>query len=95
MRTVIVAFCLTVVALTIGGASANAEEVRCSAIRDSAMCAAEPTCWFDAAGGKGCQDGPRPASDPCVVHGSESICNTSTLNCAWNTATSSCASRAD
>ncbi len=83
MRPVFAVFCLTILAATICGTTAYAEKVRCSAIRDSAMCVAEPSCWYDAAGGKGCLDGPRPDTNPCAVHGSQSICNASTLNCVW------------
>ncbi|MGH6736696.1 MAG: hypothetical protein ACRECX_11545 [Methyloceanibacter sp.] len=65
---------------------AHAEKVRCSAIRDSAMCVAEPSCWYDAANNKGCLDGPRPEENACAVHGSESTCNTSSLGCTWSAA---------
>ena len=95
MRSVFLAFCFTVLALTIGGATVHAEKVRCSAIRDSAMCVSEPSCWYDAKGNKGCLDGPRPDEDRCIVHESESTCNTSTLSCAWNGAASKCASKAE
>lgn len=95
MRSVFLVVCFVSATVTIGGAAVHAEKVRCSAIRDSAMCVSEPTCWYDAAGNKGCLDGPRPDADGCTVHGSESICNVSTLNCAWNTDENKCASKAE
>ena len=95
MRSVFLTFCFAVMALTIGGPAVHAEKVRCSAIRDSAMCVSEPSCWYDAKGNKGCLDGPRPDEDRCIVHEGESTCNTSTLNCAWNAETSNCASKAE
>jgi hypothetical protein len=88
-----VAFPFAVLAIALGATPADAEKVRCSAIRDSAMCLSEPTCWFDAAGGKGCLDGPRPDEDACAVHGSESICNVSTLGCAWDAEGNRCAGK--
>lgn len=95
MQSRLVALAFAALAMTLGAAPANAEKVRCTAIRDSAMCAAEPHCWYDAANGKGCLDGPAPARDGCAVHGSEAICNTSTLGCTWVAAESKCASKAD
>jgi hypothetical protein len=93
MRSTIFALLLVALTLSIGGTAAQAEKVRCSAIRDSAMCVAEPTCWYDAAHNNGCVDGPRPAEDRCGVHGSETICNTSSFGCAWNAAESKCVSK--
>lgn len=95
MRSTFAAFSLALLALTLGSTAINAETVRCQAIRDSAMCVSEPTCWFDAAGGKGCLPGPRPDENACAVHGSQSICDVSTLNCAWNTAENTCKSKAE
>lgn len=95
MRSTFVAFSLAIFALTLGGAAAAAKEVRCQAIRDSAMCVSEPTCWYDATNNKGCLPGPRPDEDRCAVHGSESICNSSSFGCAWNSADSKCASKSE
>ncbi len=81
---------LFILVATLGGAPANAEKVRCSAIRDSALCAAEPSCWYDAAHNKGCVDGPPPDVNPCAVHGSQSTCDTSSLGCKWNADESDC-----
>ena len=94
MRSVFSVFSLAVLALTLGATAVQAEKVRCSAIRDSAMCVAEPSCWYDAANNKGCLDGPRPAEDRCTVHGSESTCNTSSFGCAWDGSAEKCASKA-
>ncbi len=93
MRPTIFAFCLALLAVTFFGPSAQAEGVRCQAIRDSAMCASEPSCWYDATNNKGCLPGPRPDEDGCAVHGSESICNSSALGCAWNAADKKCAGK--
>jgi len=84
MRATFVAFSLTLLAVSFGSVSADAK-FRCHSIRDSALCLAQPGCWYDAPNNKGCQDGPRPAEDACGVHGSESICaSDTTLGCAWN-----------
>lgn len=93
MRSVFAALSLALLALSLGGTAADAEEVRCQAIRDSAMCVSEPSCWYDAVGNQGCLPGPRPDEDRCAVHGSESICNTSSFGCAWNAAAEKCASK--
>lgn len=95
MRPIIATFFLAMLALTVGGTATFAEKVRCEAIRDSAMCVSEPDCWYDAAGNQGCLPGPRPDEDRCAVHGSESICNTSSFGCAWNAADNTCASKPD
>lgn len=95
MRFVFAAISLAILALTLGGTAASAEEVRCQAIRDSAMCVSEPSCWYDAVNNKGCLPGPQPDEDRCAVHGSESICNTSSFGCAWNSADGSCASKSE
>ncbi|WP_141700670.1 hypothetical protein [Methyloceanibacter superfactus] len=58
MRSTMFAFLLAFLAMTFGGTPADAEEVRCQAIRDSAMCVSEPNCWYDAANNKGCLPGP-------------------------------------
>lgn len=95
MRSTIFAFLLALVAVTAGGMPVDAEEVRCQAIRDSAMCLAEPSCWYDAANNKGCLPGPRPEEDACGVHGGESTCNTSSLGCAWNATDEKCVTKAE
>jgi hypothetical protein len=95
MRLTFMVFSLAIVAFSLGGTASQAEEVRCQAIRDSAMCVSEPTCWYDAVNNKGCLPGPAPDEDRCGVHGSESICNTSSFGCAWNAADSKCASKSE
>lgn len=94
MRFAFSAFSLALFALTFGATAVQAEKVRCSAIRDSAMCVSEPDCWYDAANNKGCLDGPRPDEDRCAVHGSESTCNTSSFGCSWDAGAEKCASKA-
>jgi hypothetical protein len=93
MRLTFAALSLALLLIPSSVSLASAEDVRCSAIRDSAMCVAEPKCWYDAVNNKGCLDGPAPDQDGCTAHGSESICNASTLNCAWDPASGSCASK--
>lgn len=90
MRSTIFAFLLALLATSFTGAPANAEKVRCSAIRDSAMCLSEPSCWYDAVNNKGCLDGPRPEENPCAVHGSQSTCDTSSLGCMWSAGENTC-----
>lgn len=94
MRSGFILAGIAALALTVVGTAVAAEEVRCSAIRDSAMCAAEPNCWYDAANNKGCLDGPPPASDRCAFHESESVCNTSSFGCSWNASDKKCVSKA-
>ena len=95
MRSTLIASLFAAFALTLGGVSAQAEDVRCQAIRDSAMCVSEPTCWYDAVNNKGCLPGPRPDENACAVHGSESTCNVSSLGCSWDAAGSTCVSKAE
>lgn len=94
MRSGIYAICLTFVALSFGSTLSNAEEIRCQAIRDSARCAAQPECWYDAPNNQGCQPGPAPASDRCMSHSSESVCKTSSFGCAWNAGEEKCVTKA-
>lgn len=94
MRSGFIAFSLAVTALTLCGTVAQAEELRCQAIRDSAMCVTHPECWYDAADAKGCLPGPAPASDPCSNHHGESVCNSSSFGCAWNAGEKKCVSKA-
>ena len=93
MRSGFIASGIAAVALTLCGTAAQAEEIRCQAIRDSAMCASQPECWYDAANNKGCLPGPAPASDPCSNHLGESTCNTSSFGCTWNAGDETCVSK--
>ena len=96
MRATFIAFSLALLAVSFSGSFANAEKVRCTAIRDSAMCAERSDCWYDAKDNKGCLNGPRPAEDACSVHGSESICAADTsLGCAWNAGDKKCVTKAN
>lgn len=93
MRSLFVAFLLalsSVVSTAAIAAEPDMDTVRCTAVRDSAQCTARPDCWYDAKGGKGCLKGPRPDENPCQVHGSQSICNTSSLGCTWNASENAC-----
>lgn len=93
MRSSFIVFGLAIVTLTLIGTVVHAEKVRCSAIRDSAMCLSEPSCWYDAANNKGCLDGPAPNVDRCNSHVGESTCNTSSFGCTWNTGAEACVSK--
>lgn len=98
MRPTFLAFLLTLSALAAtrpATAEPDMDTVRCTAIRDAAQCVSRPDCWYDAAGGNGCLKGPRPDENPCQVHGSKSVCNTSTLGCTWNEAESKCVRKAN
>jgi len=93
MRLTISAFCLALLATTFG-TPADAEEVRCQAIRDSAICVSEPTCWYDAVNNKGCLPGPRPAEDACAVHGGQGLCDGDTaLGCMWDEGDKKCVTK--
>lgn len=94
MRATAIAFSFVLLALSLGTKTALAEEVRCQAIRDSAMCVSEPTCWYDAANNKGCLPGPAPSVDRCNSHLGEQTCNTSSFGCMWNGAKAQCVSKA-
>jgi hypothetical protein len=94
MKPTISAFLLALLAMAFGAAPATAEKVRCSAIRDSAMCVAEPSCWYDVHGG-GCTEGKRPEEDACGVHESESICAGSTLGCVWDGGSKKCVTKSN
>lgn len=96
MRSTLVAFLLALsIPAPIVAAEPNMDTVRCTAIRDSAQCVSRSDCWYDAKGGKGCLKGPRPAENACAVHGSQSICNASTLGCTWSTSDNTCVSKAN
>ena len=94
MRSGFITFSVVIVALSLSGTVVQAEEIRCQAIRDSARCAAQPECWYDAANNKGCLPGPAPAWDRCANHSGESVCNTSSFGCTWNTNDQKCVSKA-
>jgi len=95
MRSTVVTFFLALMAMAFSFTPANAEKVRCQAIRDSAMCVSEPTCWYDAANNKGCLPGPNPDKNPCAVHSSDSICSVSALGCKWDPADKKCVSKSN
>lgn len=98
MRSILVALLLalsTPTSTPAVAAETNMDTERCTAIRDSAQCVARSDCWYDAVKGKGCLKGPRPDEDACHVHGSQSICNVSTLGCTWNASDNKCVSTAN
>jgi hypothetical protein len=87
-----VLFVLSLAMLAGTQASKGAEE-RCTAVRDSAICAGRSDCYYDV-NGKGCLPGTRPAEDACASHGSKSICELDvSLGCQWDEAKSACASK--
>ena len=61
---------------------------------DAAICLADPNCHWDGER-RGCYPGPGEKRDACAAHGTEAICNTSSLSCQWSAATSECESKAD
>lgn len=96
MRSGFIIFGLAAMILVSTDAAAaepDMDTVRCTAVRDSAQCASRPDCWYDAANGKGCLDGPAPATDRCASHQGESTCNTSSFGCAWNAGEEACVSK--
>ena len=67
-----------------------AEAAKCSGIRDSAQCAAQPDCHFDV-NKRRCSQGPRPTEDACVVHVDKVVCTTdTTLGCGWSAEKKKC-----
>ena len=67
----------------------RAEAAKCSGIRDSAQCAAQPDCHFDV-NKRRCSQG-RPTEDACVVHVDKVVCTTdTTLGCAWSAEKKKC-----
>ena len=67
-----------------------AEAAKCSGIRDSARCAAQPDCHFDV-NKRRCDQGPQPTEDACAVHVDKVVCVTDqTLGCAWSAEKKKC-----
>ena len=67
-----------------------AEAAKCSGIRDSAQCAAQPDCHFDV-NKRRCSQGPQPTEDACVVHVDKVVCTTdTTLGCGWSAEKKKC-----
>src|SRR6516164_7111263 len=67
-----------------------AEAAKCSGIRDSAQCAAQPGCHFDV-NKRRCSQGPRPTEDACIVHVDKVVCTTdTTLGCGWSAEKKKC-----
>jgi hypothetical protein len=67
-----------------------AEAAKCSRIRDSAQCAAQPDCHFDV-NKRRCDQGPQPAEDACAVHVDKVVCATdASLGCAWSAENQKC-----
>ena len=86
--TLIVGALLLLLAITF---NANpAEAAKCSGIRDSARCAAQPDCHFDV-NKRRCDQGPQPNEDACAVHVDKVVCATdTTLGCAWSAERQKC-----
>jgi hypothetical protein len=78
-------------AIAVGAPGASAGEC---ATGDAAICLADPNCHWDGEK-RGCYPGPGEKRDACAAHGSEGICNTSSLGCKWSAATSKCESKTE
>ena len=77
----------------IGAGSFQAAAAEC-ATGDAAICLADPNCHWDGEK-RGCYPGPGEKRDACAAHGSEGICNTSSLGCKWSAAASKCESKTE
>jgi hypothetical protein len=76
-----------------GDGRADSAPERCSAIRDSAICAGRSDCYYDV-NGRGCLQGARPYEDACAAHSDKAVCDTDiSLGCKWDGAKNACASK--
>lgn len=92
MKTMILVFATATLAMTFGAAKA-ADSTKCH-IGDSALCLAEPGCFWDV-NKRGCYEGELPAQDACAAHETESVCVTDiSLGCKWDAEKKTCASQA-
>jgi hypothetical protein len=95
MRIMMAAPFVALLAMLAGVSPSQATEERCTAVRDSAICASRSDCYYDV-NGKGCLAGKRPAEDACASHGSKSVCELDvSLGCRWDDAKSACASKGE
>jgi hypothetical protein len=86
---------LAVVTLAMLGGVSPSSAGGCGTIRDSAMCASTPNCYYDV-NQRHCLEGTRPREDACAVHGDEGLCDAdAALGCKWNAARSACASKSE
>lgn len=91
----IIRWLLVLSAVMFNANPARVEAANCSAIRDSAECAAKPGCHFDV-DKPGCYEGPLPSGDVCAVHVDKVVCSTDTsLNCTWNAEKKKCVTKPD
>jgi hypothetical protein len=95
MRIMIIALLVGLGASTFASGPTRAEKVKCSSIRDSAMCLEDSSCHFDV-NKRHCLDGPAPKQNPCAVHEGKSLCVTDTsLGCTWSAADNKCVAKSD
>jgi hypothetical protein len=95
MRLMITALFVLPIAMLAGISASKGAEERCTAVRDSAICAGRSDCYYDV-NGKGCLAGQRPAEDACASHGSKSVCELDvSLGCKWDDASSACATKTE
>jgi hypothetical protein len=78
-------------AIAAGMLGASAAEC---ATGDAAICLADPNCHWDGEK-RGCYPGPGEKRDACAAHGTEGICNTSSLGCKWSAAAGKCESKTE
>jgi hypothetical protein len=86
-------FALIALLLAIAVGSLEAAAAEC-ATGDSAICLADPNCHWDGEK-RGCYPGPGEKRDACAAHGTEGICNTSSLGCKWSDSTKQCESKGE
>lgn len=89
MKTTILVFAIATLAMTFGAAK-SAESTKCH-IGDSALCLAEPGCYWDV-NKRGCFEGELEAKDACAAHEDEGVCSTDvSLGCKWDAEKMICA----
>jgi len=81
------------VLIAIGSGPFEAAAAEC-ATGDSAICLSLPNCHWDGEK-RGCYPGPGEKQDACAAHGSQSICNTSSLGCQWSDTANKCESKSE
>lgn len=79
--------------LALGATPSLGIEVTDCKTGDSALCLAEPNCYWDV-NRRGCYEGQAAKADACAAHSSQSICEADvTLGCQWTD--ENCVSKSD
>jgi hypothetical protein len=95
MRTMIIALLIGLVAAAFASGSTRAEKVKCSSIRDAAMCLEQSGCHYDV-NKRHCVEGPAPKQDPCRAHEGKSLCMTDmSLGCTWSATDNKCVTKSN